>query len=209
MCLTNLEQLQRWDSTLQKAFEKVICIDDVQTRVQAILSGEAYIIRRGLLYPHPGEGKAEQLVGESLPGFIGQGCKKMCWPIVKSCPECQLTSKQKTSLKLLQPLLVIDVPFTCTAFWSSAIMPHAIQKHSRRVIAGLIVQALLQLFSTTRDPAESPYKPGNGLPAKDYGTGLLVHHVLKMRELGEMAELVQMNLEQAQTQQKVWYDKTA
>ena len=58
----HFEQLQRDDPNLQKAFDRVSHIDDVQTEVPPALSGESYVVKDGLLYHQPGEGRAEQLV---------------------------------------------------------------------------------------------------------------------------------------------------
>lgn len=133
-------QLQREDPTLQAAFRKVTHVNDVQTEVQPSLSGEGYVIRDGLLYHQTGMGGAEQLVvpeqfrnrvlamGHKIPwaGHLsnnksfGRVAARFCWPGLysdllascKSCVESQLTSKRKASPYPLQPLPVIEVPFT-------------------------------------------------------------------------------------------------
>lgn len=164
----NFEQLQREDPTLQKAFEIVTHINDVQTEVPSALSGESYKIKNGLLYHQPGEGRAEQLVvpkqlrnqvlamGHKIPLASHLSNTKsheriaarFYWPVLyadvlaycKSCPECQLTSKRKTS-----PYPVYDCDYATR---------YPEEFPQRKVSAGPIAQALLQLFSGVGIPHE-------------------------------------------------------
>ena len=348
----NFGQLQKEDPTLQKALARVTHIDGVQTEVSSTLSGESYILKEGLLYHEPGEGRAEQLVvpkqlrekvlalGHKIPwaGHLSNTkshervAARFYWPglygevlnYCKSCPECQLTSKRKTRPYPLQPLPVIEVPFTRIAMdivgplertqtgyrYILVICDYATRYPEafplRKISARPIAQALLQLFSRVGIPQEvltdqgtaflsktmqqvygllgikgirtTPYHPQtDGLVerynqtlkgmlrkfvasnGKDWdrwlpfllfayrevpqaSTGFspfellygrqvrgpldvlretwegpgtpksrsILAHVLKMRDkMEEMAEMVRTNLEQAQTQQKSWYDKAA
>ncbi len=196
----NLEQLQRQDPTLQQAFDRVTSIDDVQTEVSPALSGERYIVKNRLLYHLPGEGRAEQLVvprqlrdqvlamGHNIPwaGHLSNTksheriAARFYWPglygdvlnFCKSCPECQLTSKRKTNPYPLQPLPVIEVPFTRIAMdivgplertqsgyrYILVVCDYATRYPEafplRKVSARPIAQALLQLFSRVGIPQE-------------------------------------------------------
>lgn len=135
----NVGQLQREDTTLKGAYDKVTQYDGVSTGVPATLAGEHYVVREGLLYHQPAEGRAEQLVvptqlrekvlimGHDIPwsGHLSNAktyeriAARFYWPglykdvreFCKSCPVCQLTSNRRTSPYPLQPLPVIETPF--------------------------------------------------------------------------------------------------
>lgn len=196
----NFEQLQREDPTLQKAYDRVTQVDGISTEMPTSLSREGYVVKEGLLYHEPGDGRAEQLVvprqlrervlamGHTIPwaGHLSNTksyeriAARFYWPglysevqqYCKSCPECQFTSKRKTSPYPLQPLPIIEVPFsriamgivgplerTQTGFkYSLVICDYATRYPEafplRKVTAGPIAQALLQLFSRVGIPQE-------------------------------------------------------
>lgn len=54
----NFEQLQREDPTLQKAYDRVTQVDGMSTEMPTSLSGEGYVVKEGLLYHEPGDGRA-------------------------------------------------------------------------------------------------------------------------------------------------------
>lgn len=196
----NIEQLQREDPTLQKAYNQVTHIDDAPTGVTPTLSGESYRVRGGLLYHHPGEGRAEQLVvpkqlreqvltlGHDIPwaGHLSNTksyeriAARFYWPglytevqeYCRTCPKCQVTSRRKTSPYPLQPLPVIEVPFTRIAMdivgplertqtgfrYILVVCDYATRYPEafplRKISARPIAQALLHLFSRVGIPQE-------------------------------------------------------
>ncbi|KAL2099488.1 hypothetical protein ACEWY4_003882 [Coilia grayii] len=340
----NFGQMQREDNSLKGAFRQVT--------EQPSLSGEHYVVREGLLYHQPAEGRAEQLVvpsqlrekvlkmGHDIPWsghlsnvktyeriaarFYWPGLYKDVQHFCKTCSKCQLTSIRKTSPYPLQPLPVIETPFSRIAMDLVGPLERSQTGHRyilvicdyatrypeafpfRKIAARPIAQALLQLFSRVGIPQEvltdqgtaflsrtmkqvysllgikgirtTPYHPQTdglverynqtlkgmlrkfvAVNGKDWdrwlpyllfayqevpqaSTGFspfellygrqvrgpldvlretwegpttpksrsILAHVIKMRDkMEEMAELVRANMEQAQTQQKAWYNKAA
>lgn len=135
----NFEQMQREDDTLKVVFEQA-SKDSDGADVVPNLSGEYYVVREGLLYHHPAEGRPEQLVvptklrgrvlemGHDIPwsGHLSltktydRISARFYWPglytavqkYCKSCETCQITSKRKTTPYPLLPLPVIETPFS-------------------------------------------------------------------------------------------------
>ncbi|XP_041945156.1 uncharacterized protein LOC121707019 [Alosa sapidissima] len=208
----DMEQLQNQDPTLQEAYGKVSSVDGVATGVPASLSGESYVLRDGLLY-HQSEGNMpEQLVvptvlrervlslGHSIPWaghlstaktfervaarFYWPGMYKEIQDLCKSCPVCQLTSKRKTSPFPLQPLPIIEVPFTRIGMDIVGPLERTQRGHRyilvvcdyatrypeafplRKVTATTISQAILQLFSRVGIPQEIITDQGTAFVAK-------------------------------------------
>ena len=193
----NFEQLQREDESLLKAYDKVTEVDEASTEVPPALSGESYRVREGL-YHQPGEGRAEQLVvpkqlrervlamGHKRPwsGHLSNAksyeriAARFYWPglyidvqqYCKTCPECQVTSNRRTSPYPLQPLPIIEVPFsriamdlvgplerTQTGYWCILVICDYATRYPeafplRRISARPIAQALWQLFSRVEIP---------------------------------------------------------
>ena len=136
----DLSKLQKEDTSLETAFSKVTEIDGVSTGVAPSLCRESYLLQRGLLYHQPEGGATEQLVvpqslreivltlGHSIPwaGHLGSVktldriASTFFWPCLytdvqkfcKTCPECQLASHKKVRQFPLQPMPIIDVPFS-------------------------------------------------------------------------------------------------
>ncbi|KAL2092949.1 hypothetical protein ACEWY4_010261 [Coilia grayii] len=187
----NFEQLQREDGTLKVAFERATH-DGATAPVVTDLSGEFYVVREGLLYHQPAEGRPEQLVvptklrgrvlemGHDIPwsGHLSLSktydriAARFYWPglytdvqrFCKSCPTCQLTSNRRTSPYPLQPLPVIETPFSRIAMDLVGPLERTQTGHKyilvigdyatrypeasplRRIAARPIAQALLHLF---------------------------------------------------------------
>lgn len=112
----------------------------MSTRVAPTLIRESYLLQKGLLYHQSEGGATEQhvvpqslrenvlMLGHSIP-WAGHLCSvktldhiasKYFWPglytdvqnLCKTCPECQLASHKKVQQVPLQPMPIIDVPFS-------------------------------------------------------------------------------------------------
>ncbi len=197
---SGFEQLQKEDPTLKVAFSKAVEVDGVQTGTATSLTGEGYFLRGGLLYHRPEGGALEQLVvphslrervltlGHNIPwaGHLG-GVKtlerianKFYWPglytnvqkFCAACPDCQLASHKKVRQFPLQPMPIIDIPFSRIAMdivgplerthsgfrYILVVCDYATRYPEafplRRVTAQSVAQALLQLFSRVGIPRE-------------------------------------------------------
>ena len=196
----DIKQLQSQDPTLQEACSKVSIKDGVPTGVSASLNGESFVLHGGVLYHQPEGDLAEQLVvpkglreralslGHSIPwsGHLSTTktferiAARFYWPgmyrdiqgYCKACSICQITSKQKTSPFPLQPLPIIEVPFTRIGMDIVGPLERTPRGHRyilvvcdyatrypeafplRKVTATTIAQAILQLFSRVGIPQE-------------------------------------------------------
>lgn len=196
----DLGKLQKEDSTLRKAFEKVTQVDEVSTGVAPALSGESFIVREGRLYHQSGEGQVEQLVvpkqlrekvlvmGHEIPWsghlstiktyeriaarFYWPGLFKEVQEFCRTCPKCQLTNIRKTRPYPLQPLPIIETPFSRIAMdlvgplersqngykYILVICDYATRYPEafplRNISVNPIAHALLQLFSRVGIPEE-------------------------------------------------------
>ena len=136
----DLKELQQQDGSLKGLFEKATEVEGVSTGRAKALTGEYYFVREGLLYHQPEGDSTEQLVvpctlrsrilslGHDLPwsGHLGNVktlqriASRFYWPGLytdvhkhcRTCPTCQLSSKQKVRPFPLQPLPIIEEPFT-------------------------------------------------------------------------------------------------
>lgn len=196
----DLKQMQKDDVTLESAFRSAVDLDRTQTGTNTSLTTESYLLRGGVLYHKSEGGAVEQLVvpqslrdkvltlGHAIPwaGHLGKIktleriANKFYWPglytevqkFCASCPVCQLASNKKTRQYPLQPMPIIDVPFSRIAM---DILGPLERSHSgfkyilvvcdyatrypeafplRRITAQAVSQALLQLFSRMGIPKE-------------------------------------------------------
>ncbi|XP_029928572.1 uncharacterized protein LOC115374014 [Myripristis murdjan] len=194
----DFKQLQGQDETLQGAFEQAVSVEEGQAAGDP--DREGYLLREGLLFHKSREVEAERLVvprvlreqvlklGHSIPwaGHLGfrktyeriasrfywAGVHREVQDYCQSCSVCQLSGGKNVPKFPLQPLPIIDVPFSRIAMDIvgplertqagnrfilvvcdySTRYPEAFPL--RDVTAKQIAYALLQLFSRVGIPSE-------------------------------------------------------
>lgn len=134
----DIAEMQKNDETLKSWFEKVTEVDGVQQGWVSSLAEEKYVVKNGILYQRKGDVEALAVpascrfkvmdLAHSVPwaGHLGKHktlariASRFSWPMmytdvtdfIRTCTECQLTAGRKVAPALLNPLPVIDTPFT-------------------------------------------------------------------------------------------------